>query len=78
LALENKDKKYYTYIIIKKLVKQLPLPILLKYDEDDLILHLKQFLNKMSFNTVSFTDPLLAFEHLKYSHRNYSLILKDL
>ena len=59
-------------------MKQLPLPILLKYDEDDLIVHLKQFLNKMSFNTVSFTDPLLAFEHLKYSHRNYSLILKDL
>ena len=59
-------------------MKQLPLPILLKYDEDDLIVHLKQFLNKMRFNTVSFTDPLLAFEHLKYSHRNYSLILKDL
>ena len=59
-------------------MKQLPLPILLKYDEADLILHLKQFLNKMGFNTVSFTNPLLAFEHLKYSHRNYSLILKDL
>jgi PleD family two-component response regulator len=56
----------------------LPLPILLKDDEADLILHLKQFPNKMGFNTVSFTNPLLAFEHLNYSHRNYSLILKDL
>jgi hypothetical protein len=56
----------------------LPLPILLKDDEADLILHLKQFPNKMGFNTVSFINLLLAFEHLKYSHRNYSLILKDL
>ena len=60
------------------MVKQLPLSILLKDDEADLILHLKQFLYKRDFNTVSFTNPLLAFEHLKYSHRNYSLILMDL
>jgi len=53
-------------------VKQLLLPIFLKDDVADLILHLKRFLNKRSFNTVSFADPLLAFEHLKYSHRNYS------
>ena len=48
-----------------RIIWQLPLPILLIDDEADLILHLKKFLNKRGFNTVSFTDPLLAFEYLK-------------
>jgi two-component system cell cycle response regulator CpdR len=57
---------------------QLPLQILLIDDESDLVLLLKQFLNKMGFDAISFTNPLLAFEHIKNSHKNYSLIITDL
>jgi CheY-like chemotaxis protein len=56
----------------------LPLSILVIDDEVDLSLLLKQFLSGLGFNAVSFTDPLLAFEHLKYNQKNYSLIIVDL
>lgn len=56
----------------------LPLSILVIDDEVDLSLLLKQFLSGLGFNAVSFTDPLLAFEHLKYNQKKYSLIIVDL
>jgi DNA-binding NtrC family response regulator len=44
---------------------QLPLSILVVDDEIDIGLLLKQFLPRYGFNVVSFTNSLLAFEHLK-------------
>src|SRR5262245_2195823 len=57
---------------------QLPLSILVIDDEIYIGLLLKQFLQGYGFNVISFTDSLLAFEHLKNSHKNYSLIITDL
>jgi DNA-binding NtrC family response regulator len=57
---------------------QLPLSILIVDDEVDIGLLLKQFLHGLGINTVSFTCPLLAFEHLKNNHKNYSLVITDL
>jgi len=57
---------------------QLSLSVLVVDDEVDIGLLLKQFLHGLGINTVSFTSPLLAFEHLKNSHKNYSLIITDL
>jgi two-component system, cell cycle response regulator CpdR len=57
---------------------QLPLRILLIDDESDLVLLLKLFLKKIGFDTISFTSPLLAFEHLKNNLNKYSLIITDL
>src|SRR6185312_1476539 len=57
---------------------QLPLSILVVDDEVDISMLLKQFLLGLGINAVSFTNPLLAFEHLKNSHLNYSLIITDL
>jgi two-component system cell cycle response regulator CpdR len=57
---------------------QLPLSILVVDDEVDISMLLKQFLNGLGINAVSFTSPLLAFEHLKNSHKSYSLIITDL
>ena len=76
MALENENIK--CLYLLNKFLKQLSIPILVVDDEVDWIFNLKHFLNKKGFNLVSFTDPLLAFEHLKYNHRNYSLILTDL
>ncbi len=56
----------------------LPLSILVVDDEVDIGLLLKQSLHGFGFNAVSFTSPLLAFEHLKHCPRNYSLIITDL
>ena len=57
---------------------QAPLSILVVDDEVDIGLLLKQFLHGLGINAVSFTSSLLAFEHLKNSHKNYSLIITDL
>ena len=47
-------------------------------DEVNLCLIFKQFLQDIGYNAVSFTDPLLSFEHLKHHHNNCSLIITDL
>jgi DNA-binding response OmpR family regulator len=47
-------------------------------DDADISWVLKQFLQGIGYNAVSFTDPLLAFEHLKHNHNNCSLIITDL
>ena len=57
---------------------QLPLSVLVIDDEVDIGLLLKQFLHNLGIHAVSFTCPLLAFEHLKNSHKKYSLIMTDL
>ena len=60
------------------MIMQAPLSILVVDDEVDIGLLLKQFLHGLGINAVSFTSSLLAFEHLKNSHKNYSLIITDL
>ena len=55
----------------------IPIPILIIDDEIDLSLLLKQFLNKIGFDAVSFTNSRLAFDHLKHNHNKYSLIITD-
>ncbi|MGN6709543.1 MAG: response regulator [Candidatus Nitrosocosmicus sp.] len=56
----------------------MPLSILIVDDEVDLGLLLKQFLDKQGFDAIYFSNPLLAFEHLKNSNSNYCLIIADL
>ena len=60
------------------MIMQLPLSILVVDDEVDIGFLMKQFLHGLGFNVVSFTSSLLAFEHLRHSHRYYSLIITDL
>ena len=57
---------------------QLPLSILVVDDEIDLGLILKQFLYRLGFNVVYFTNPSFAFEHLRNSNNDYALIITDL
>ena len=47
-------------------------------DELDLAFLYKQFLTGSGFNAVSFTDPLLAFEHFKHNTDAYCLLITDL
>jgi two-component system cell cycle response regulator CpdR len=47
-------------------------------DEPSLASLFRQFLVKMGFDAISFTDPLLAFEHFKQNYRKYSVIITDL
>ena len=57
---------------------QLPMSIVVIDDEVNLCEIFKQFLQDIGYNAVSFTDPLLTFEHLKHHHNNCSLIITDL
>lgn len=48
-------------------------------DDYDLATLVKQILQKDGFNNVfSFTDPLLALEHFRINHKDYSLIISDI
>ena len=48
-------------------------------DDFDLATLVKQILQKDGFNNVfSFTDPLLALEHFRINHKDYSLIISDI
>ncbi|MDQ4073888.1 MAG: response regulator [Thermoproteota archaeon] len=48
-------------------------------DDEVSLAHLfRQFLVKLGFDAVSFTDPLLALEHFKQSYEKYSVIFTDL
>jgi CheY-like chemotaxis protein len=48
-------------------------------DDSDLATLVKQILQKDGFNNVfSFTDPLLALEHFRINHKDYSLIISDI
>ena len=53
--------------------------ILVLDDEFDLSMLVKQILRRDSFkNVFAFTDPLLALEHFKINHKDYSLIISDI
>jgi DNA-binding response OmpR family regulator len=53
--------------------------ILVLDDEFDLSMLVKQILRKDNFkNVFAFTDPLLALEHFKINHKDYSLIISDI
>ena len=53
--------------------------ILVLDDDFDLASLIKQILQKHGFkNVVAFTDPLLALEHFKINHKDYSLIVSDI
>ena len=48
-------------------------------DDSDLATLVKQILQKDGFNNVfSFTDSLLALEHFRINHKDYSLIISDI
>ena len=55
-------------------------PKVLVLDDDfDLATLVKQILQKHGFkNVFAFTDPLLALEHFKINHKDYSLIISDI
>ena len=48
-------------------------------DDFDLARLVKQILQKDGFkNVFAFTDPLLALEHFRINHKDYSLIISDI
>jgi two-component SAPR family response regulator len=53
--------------------------ILVLDDDFDISLLVKQVLQRHRFkNVFAFTDPLLALEHFKINHKDYSLIISDI
>jgi len=56
----------------------LPYSILVIDDELSLASLFKQFLVKLGYDAISFTDPSLALEHFKQSYGKYSVILTGL
>jgi CheY-like chemotaxis protein len=63
---------------LPSLTKQQTVGILVLDDDFDLSSSVKQILQKHGFKDVfSFTDPLLALEHFRVNHKNYSLIISD-
>ena len=53
--------------------------ILVLDDDFDLTRLVKQILQRDGFkNIFAFTDPLLALEHFKMNHKDYSLIISDI
>jgi len=57
---------------------QIPLSVLVVDDEEELATLYKEFVRTMGYDAVSFTNPLLAFEHYKQRLDKYSLIITDL
>lgn len=55
------------------------LPSLMVVDDEEELAHLfMELLKGSGYNTVAFTDPLLALEHFRSNPEQYSLILSDL
>jgi CheY-like chemotaxis protein len=55
------------------------LPSVMVVDDEEELAHLfMELLKGSGFNTVSFTDPLLALNHFRSNPEQYSLILSDL
>ena len=52
--------------------------ILVLDDDFDINNLLKISLKKKGYKVFGFTDPLLALEHFKINHSNYSLVISDL
>jgi CheY-like chemotaxis protein len=57
---------------------QNPLTILIVDDEQELTTLYKEFVRTMGYDTVSFTNPLLALEHYKQRVDKYSIVITDL
>lgn len=54
------------------------LSILIVDDEEELSTLFKHFIQAMSLDAVSFTNPLLAFESFKVNKDKFSLVITDL
>ena len=53
--------------------------VLILDDDFDLASLVKQILQKYGFkNVFAFTDPLLALEHFRINHEDYSIIISDI
>ncbi|MFZ0568564.1 MAG: response regulator [Nitrososphaeraceae archaeon] len=60
-------------------IKGYELKVLVLDDDFDLARLVKQILQKDGFkNVFAFTDPLLALEHFRINHKDYSLIVSDI
>lgn len=55
-----------------------PTSIMIIEDEKELAVLFKAFLEKMGYDTVTFTDPIMALEFFKQGTKEFSLILTDL
>ena len=52
--------------------------ILIVDDEFDIVSLIKGSLQKHGFNTLAFTDPLLAFEHFQSNSEDFELVIADI
>jgi CheY-like chemotaxis protein len=60
-------------------IRQYELKVLVLDDDFDLATLVKQILQKDVFkNVFAFTDPLLALEHFRINHKDYSIIISDI
>ena len=56
----------------------MPLSIMIVEDESDIAYLFSLCLERLGFNTISFTDPLSALDHFKKYQNRYCLILIDM
>jgi DNA-binding NtrC family response regulator len=52
--------------------------ILIVDDEIDIVTLIKASLQKHGFDTLAFTDPLLAFEHFQNNSKDFALVISDI
>ena len=52
--------------------------ILIVDDEFDIVTLIKASLQKHGFDTLAFTDPLLAFEHFQNNSKDFALVISDI
>ena len=55
-----------------------PLSILIVDDEEELAILFKNYFESRGMDAVSFTNPLLAFDHFKANKDKFSLLITDL
>ena len=55
-----------------------PTSVMVIEDEKELAALFKAFLENMGYDTITFTDPLMALEFYKQGTKEFSLILTDL
>jgi DNA-binding NtrC family response regulator len=52
--------------------------ILIVDNEFDIVALIKRALQKYGFNTLAFTDPLLAFEHFQKNSERFAVVISDI
>jgi two-component system response regulator ChvI len=52
--------------------------ILIVDDEFDIVTLIKASLQNHGFNTLAFTDPLLALEHFRNNSKDFALVISDI